>query len=356
MTIIIAEAGVNHNGSIKKAFKLVDAAKKASADIVKFQKFYSEDLASSLAKKANYQKINTNADLSQLKMLSKLELSDDEFVELKYYCDAQKIEFLASAFDHRSLEFLISKLGLKKLKIASGEINNDPFLLHHSKYNCDIILSTGMSNIEEIKHALSVLAYGYLTTSNAIPSKDELEECFNSKEGKTILETKVSLLHCTSEYPTSLESVNLRAMQLIRETFNLNTGYSDHTIGFLTSIAAAAQEAHIIEKHFTIDKNLEGPDHKSSLDPEELRLMCGEIRKIEKILGTKKKIPTSIELENLLLVRKSIIAIREIKIGEKFTENNIGIKRPGTGISPQFFWHFLGKKSKKNYLKDDLIS
>ena len=250
----------------------------------------------------------------------------------------------------------MKELGLKKLKIASGEITNAPLLLSHSRYNCDIILSTGMATIDEIRQALKILSYGYLSKSKSNPCQNDFEDCFNSSEGKKILKNKVTLLHCTSEYPTIYDNVNLRAMDTIRETFGLDTGYSDHTEGILTSIAAVAKEASIIEKHFTINKNLDGPDHRSSLEPGELKLMCREIRKIERILGSRNKSPSFGEIENLKVVRKSIIAAKTINIGEKFSEENIDIKRPGSGISPNSYWDLIGKISQKKYNKDDLIS
>ena len=325
---IIAEAGVNHNGSFNIAKELVDTAKTAGVDAIKFQTFKAQNLVSKNADKANYQKANTGNSDKQIDMLKKLELSFEEFSSLKKYCDHLGIMFLSTPFDLESLEFL-STLDIPLFKIPSGEITNLPYLIKIAQTKKDVILSTGMCEIEEIREAIEVLKkYG---TEN------------------------ISLLHCTTEYPTPFDEVNLNAMLTLKQTFNLNIGYSDHTQGIEVPVAAVAMGATIIEKHFTLDKNMDGPDHKASLNPQELMDMVSAIRNIEMAMGNGKKKPTKSEINNKKIARKSIVAVRNIKIGEVFTEDNITIKRPGDGISPMKWFDVLGKSASRDFQEDELI-
>jgi N-acetylneuraminate synthase len=355
MTIIIAEAGVNHNGDKELALSLVHAAVKAGADIIKFQTFRAEELTTQHTQQADYQIKNSNLDESQLAMLKKLELSDKAFLEIKLACDDLGIGFMSTAFDSPSLNFLVKNIGVETLKVPSGEITNAPLILEHAITGKDIILSTGMSNIDEIRNALSVIAFGYASSSGELVSDQSFRKFFKSKAAQESLKNRVTLLHCTSEYPAPFEDLNLNAMHTLEEEFNLQIGYSDHSLGIEVPIAAVAMGAKIIEKHFTLDKAMEGPDHRASIEPHELERMIKSIRNVDLSLGSpEKKIQTS-ELKNISLVRKSIVAIDAISPGEVLSKANIGIKRPGTGVSPFKYWNFLGKKSKNAYQEGDLI-
>ena len=324
---IIAEAGVNHNGSFELAYKLVDAAKNAGVDCIKFQTFKSKNLVSHTAKKAEYQKATTG-DSSQQDMLKKLELSYDEFLVLKDYCDQVGICFLSTPFDVDSIEFL-NTINMPFWKIPSGEVTNLPYLLALAKTGKPVVMSTGMCEMEEIEAAIKVL-----------------------RENGT---KEIRLLHCNTEYPTPFEDVNLKAMQTMRDAFGLEVGYSDHTKGIEVPVAAVALGATIIEKHFTLDCDMEGPDHKASLEPDELAAMVKSIRHIELAIGSGDKIPSSSEKKNIAVARKSIVAKTSIKAGEAFTEENITVKRPGTGISPMRWFDVLGKVATRNYEEDELI-
>lgn len=325
---IIAEAGVNHNGSFALACKLVDAAKKAGADCIKFQTFKAENLVSRTAKKAEYQK-KTTEDSSQQDMLKKLELSFDEFLQLKKYCEQVGICFLSTPFDFDSVAFLDS-IDMPFWKVPSGEVTNLPYLLALAKTGKPVVMSTGMCNMEEIREAILVL--------------------------KTNGTKDIKLLHCNTEYPTPFEDVNLKAMQTMQETFHLEVGYSDHTKGIEVPIAAVALGATIIEKHFTLDRNMEGPDHRASLEPNELAAMVSAIRNIEKSLGTGLKEPSTSEKKNIAVARKSIVAKTKIKAGDIFTEKNITVKRPGTGISPMKWFEVLGTNAVRDFDEDELIT
>jgi N-acetylneuraminate synthase len=350
---VIAEAGVNHNGSIHLAKKLIDSASEAGADAVKFQTFKTELLVSINAPKADYQIQTTNSDESQYLMLKKLELSEEDHFILMDYCKNKNIQFLSTPFDYSSLRFLVDKLDLPIIKISSGELTNAPFLLQVARTKKKVILSTGMSSLEEITRALGVLTYGYLY--DYFPNHDEdFFEVF--LKGKEVLKEKVTILHCTSEYPTPLEEVNLRAMDTLKETFDLKVGLSDHTPGIIVPLAAIGRDAHVIEKHFTLDKTLPGPDHKASLEPGELKNMIEGIRQIEKALGSAEKQPTTSEEKNKDVARKSLVAFRSIKKGETFTEDNISIKRPGTGLSPFRYWDMIGKIADRDYKEDELLN
>jgi len=327
---IIAEAGVNHNGSIELAFKLVDAAIEAGVDAVKFQTYKSENLVSKNTQKAEYQKKTTNSSESQFEMLKKLELSFDAYRKLNNYCQDKNIIFLSTPFDHSSINFLY-ELNLKFFKIPSGEITNLPYLRHIGSLAKQVILSTGMSTLKEVGDALAIL----------IDSGTKKEN--------------ITVLHANTMYPTPMEDVNLRAMQTIQKEFDVSVGYSDHTIGIEVDIAAVAMGATMIEKHFTLDKTMRGPDHIASLEPKELKAMVTAIRNIEKAVGKNIKTVSPSELENKNIVRKSITAKCSIKKGERLTEDNLIIKRPGTGISPMNWDKILGTVAKNDYQADELI-
>lgn len=329
-TIFIAEAGVNHNGEIQKAIQLIDIAAKVGADYVKFQTFRSENLSSSIAKKADYQLQTTDQKESQLAMLKKLELSKEDHFQLIDHCKKRKISFLSTAFDLESLAFLNS-LNMDFFKIPSGEITNFPYLIQISSYKKPIILSTGMANLSEIEAALDVLL------SNSL-SRD-----------------LVTVLHCNTEYPTPFQDVNLKAMLSIRNTFGVKVGYSDHTQGIEVALAAVAMGACVIEKHFTIAKNLPGPDHKASLEPHELNALVSGIRNIELAMGDGIKRPSESEKKNRDIARKSIIAKRNISKGEDLSEENCTTKRPGSGISAMRWNEVMGKKAIRDFGQDELI-
>ena len=352
--LIIAEAGVNHNGDINLAHKLIDAAKNANADVVKFQTAKAEMLVSKYAEKAEYQKQTTAANENQLDMLNKITLKYEDFIELKRHCEEIGLGFLSTPFESESLHFLVNECQMEWLKIPSGEITNAPFLLEVARTGKNIILSTGMSTLGEIEMALGILSFGYLYDKNPASMYDFLR-AYAEAQKTGILKEKISLLHCTTEYPTPFNEVNLAAMDTMRQAFGLPTGYSDHTPGIAISMAAAARGATIIEKHFTLDKNLPGPDHKASLEPNELKNMVDGIRQIEQSIGDGVKIPTEHEYGNMKIARKSLIAKRAIKVGETFTEENITVKRPATGISPLQYWQILGTTSKKNYEEDQIL-
>lgn len=325
---IIAELGDNHNGKPEYAFQLVDKAVEAGVDCVKFQVFKTEEIISFKAEKAEYQIANTGNDENQFEMVKKLELGFDVYVKLYEYCKKKNIDFLATAFDLPSADFL-DHLGMPFWKIPSGEITNLPLLIRIAKSNKPIIMSTGMCTMEEIKTAIHVL--------------------------KTHGAGIIRLLHCNTEYPTPYKDVNLRAMATMRETFGVEVGYSDHTSGIEVPIAAVAMGAAIIEKHFTLDKNMEGPDHKASLTPNELKAMVQAIRNTECALGDSVKKPSPSESKNITIARKSIVARRPIKAGEIFTEENLAVKRPGNGLSPMMWFEVLGQVSQSDYELDEMI-
>ena len=329
-TFIIAEAGVNHNGSVQTAKKLIDVAVEAGADAVKFQTFKTENLVSKNDEKANYQKETTNANESQYEMIKKLELDLETHKELISYCNEKNIMFLSTPFDHESI-VLLDMLGLEIFKIPSGEITNLPYLREIGKLSKKVILSTGMADIGEIEDALDILM-----------------------QAGTVKE-HITVLHANTMYPTPMEDVNLRAMVTIGNTFKVAYGYSDHTLGIEVPVAAVAMGASVIEKHFTLDKEMQGPDHKASLEPDELKAMVTSIRNIEKALGDGIKKPSKSERPNMEIVRKSIVASREIKKGEILTKENITVKRPGTGISPMHWDEIVGIVARRDYKADDLI-
>ena len=355
-TLIIAEAGVNHNGEEKLAFKLVDAAKKAGADIVKFQTFKAKKLVTTSAKQAEYQIENTQKEESQFEMLSRLELSYEAHSRLLKYCEELDIEFLSTAFDSESLKFLVEDLGLKRLKIPSGDITNAPLVLEHARTGCDLIVSTGMATLAEIETVLGVIAFGYTASHEDVPSTDAFQAAYYSEKGQSALKKKVTVLHCTTEYPAPIADINLKAMDALSHAFNVPVGYSDHSKGITIPIAAVARGAKVIEKHFTLDNEMEGPDHKASLEPKELDSMVSAIRDIELALGDGIKGPRPSEIKNKAIARKSIVAAKNISKGEVFNTNNLQIKRPGEGLSPYLYWELLGEKSTNSYQEGEMIN
>ena len=324
---IIAEAGVNHNGSFDLACRMIDAAKKAGVDCIKFQTFNSRNLVTRDARKAEYQQ-KTTGDSSQEEMLKKLELTHDEFLALKKHCDAIGIRFLSTPFELESIDFL-NTIDMPFWKIPSGEITNYPYLLAIAKTGKPVVMSTGMCEMDEIGAAIKVL-----------------------KENGT---KDIKLLHCNTEYPTPFEDVNLRAMRTMRDTFGLEVGYSDHTPGIEVPIAAVAMGATIIEKHFTLDRNMEGPDHKASLEPDELAAMVRAIRNVEVALGTGTKEPSDSEKKNIAIARKSLVAAKKIRKGELLTAENLTAKRPGSGVSPMKWPEVIGTNAVRDFEEDELI-
>lgn len=354
-TYIIAEAGVNHNGSIQIAKKLIDVAAESGADAIKFQTFKADKLVSKIAPKAEYQMQTTDVNETQYNMLKKLELTDSMHEEIFQYCKFKKIEFLSTPFDAESLNLLVNKFQLRTIKVPSGEITNGPFLLQISRMQRPMIISTGMSTLSDVEKALSVIAYGLINEHHDYPSQNDIIQAYSSESGQKALKNNVTLLHCTTEYPAPFHEVNLQAMKTLKAAFGLPIGFSDHTPGTSIPVAAVALGATVIEKHFTLDKEMEGPDHKASLNPDELKYMIQSIREVEAALGSPQKRPTSSELKNKDVARKSIVASKEIREGEVFTSENLAIKRPGNGISPMEYWSLLGKKATKKYAQDDLI-
>ena len=326
--IVIAEAGVNHNGSFELAKKMVDAAKEAGVDYVKFQTFNPQKLVSKYAEKAKYQKETTGSDETQLQMLQKLTLTEDNFLSLRDYCKEVGIGFISTPFDLDSIAFL-ETFDMDFWKVPSGEVTNLPYLEAIARTKRKVVMSTGMCNMNEIQDAMEVL----------------------KKNGTT----EITLLHCNTQYPTPYEHVNLSAMSTIKDTLHKEVGYSDHTQGIEVPIAAVAMGATVIEKHFTLDKNMEGPDHKASLDPTELKQMVSAIRNIETAIGNGLKEPSSSELTNKAVARKSIVASREIKQGEILSEYNLTTKRPGTGISPMKWYEVIGKAAARDFSEDEII-
>ena len=329
-TLIIAEAGVNHNGDIKLAKQLIDAAADSGADYVKFQTFSADRIVTKSADKAEYQKKFSDSSESQYEMLKRLELSVEMHLELIEHCEQRLIKFLSTGFDIKSVDLLVG-LGLNLLKIPSGEITNLPFLRYTGSLGLPVILSSGMSTMKEIGDALSIL------------------------EQTGLRRDKITVLHCTTEYPTPMDEVNLRAMNNIRNTLGVAVGYSDHTVGIEVSIAAVALGASVIEKHFTIDRSLPGPDHKASLEPIELGEMVKAIRNVEVALGSDVKRPTNSEIKNMRIARKSILAGRKIEVGEILSASNLVVKRPGDGVSPMHWDQLIGQIASRNYLPDEMI-
>ena len=334
--LVIAEAGVNHDGDLTKAMQLIDAAADSGADVVKFQTFKAQHLVTTKAELAQYQRrvsahhIGEPDSNSQLRLLEKLQLTREDHTKLKEHCDRRGIEFFSTAFDLGSLDLLM-EMGARRVKIPSGEITNLPYLRKVATFNCDVIMSTGMADLSEVADAINCL------------------------EAAGLPKNKITVLHCTTEYPAPIEDVNLRAMVTMRETFGLRVGYSDHTEGIDVPIAASALGAAVIEKHFTLDQKASGPDHAASIEPPELKRMVQGIRRIELALGSEKKKCTSSERQNLPLVRKSIVAAKAIRKGELFSEENLTVKRPASGISPMLWDSVIGKQASRSFAPDEQI-
>jgi len=352
---IIAEAGVNHNGNVDMAMRLVDVAVAAGADAVKFQTFRTDLVVTDSAPKAAYQLRMVPGD-KQRQMLKDLELSPNDFVALSDYCRRQNIEFMSTPFDKPSLDLLVDDIKIKRIKIPSGEITNGPLLLRAASKGLPIIMSTGMSTLDDIEVALSVLALGYVNSSATPNSMNDFSVAYNSPQGMASLKKNVSLLHCTTQYPAPYDAVNLKAIDALRDYFGLPVGYSDHTLGISIAIGAVARGATIIEKHITLDRALPGPDHSASLQPDELCLLIEGIRNIEAAYGDGIKKPHVSEIDNKAIARRSLVAFESIRKGEIFTVNNLTAKRPGTGISPMKFWDYIGRPAKRDYNADDLIT
>jgi N,N'-diacetyllegionaminate synthase len=329
-TLIIAEAGVNHNGCLDMARRLIDVAADAGADVIKFQTFTADKLVTATAKKANYQKQTTTQNETQVMMLKGLELTYDMHIILKEHCKNRNITFFSTGFDIESVQFL-ANFGLECFKIPSGEMTNLPYLRHVGSYGKQIFLSTGMATVDEIQAAI-----------------ERLEEAGTPR-------SKIVVLHCNTAYPTPMKDVNLRAMQRMRDMFGVDVGYSDHTLGIEVAIAAVALGASVIEKHITLDRTLPGPDHRASVEPQELKALVRGIRNIEKALGDGQKKPMQSELENIAAVRKSLVAAEPIEQGAMFTSDNLTVKRPGTGLSPMCWDDVVGTKAKRCYAQDELI-
>ncbi len=345
MTFIIAEAGVNHNGSIENALKLIDVAKKAGASAVKFQIFFSENLTTEKAQLANYQKKNQKIKKNQRELLKSLELKKSDYRKLQSYAKKVKIEFLITPFGIEELKFVQEDLKLLNIKISSGEITNGPFLeLASSKSNL-LILSTGMSNFDEIDQALNIIYNGSKNRDKFLKLSD-----INS-----LSKPKVVLLHCTSDYPTNLKNVNLKAMIKMQQRYNLDIGYSDHTLDSITAICAVANGAKVIEKHITLSKNQIGPDHLASMEPESFKQFVNQIKSVEVLMGSSQKKSTKNENITKALVRKSIVAKKKIIKGDIFNFNNLTVKRPANGMSPMKLWDLIGKKANRKFDKDELI-
>lgn len=352
--MIIAEAGVNHNGSAETALQLIDAAAQAGADAVKFQTYRTERVMVVDAPKADYQTLNTSPTETQFQMVKKLELDESAHRRLKAHAKEAKIAFISTAFDTESLDFLLS-LEVPFLKIASGEIENAPLLLRAARSGKKILLSTGMADLGEIEAALSALAFGYIASNGQQPCRASFRRAYDSDEGQNALKGRVTLLHCTTEYPAPFSEVNLRVLATLRQSFDLPVGYSDHTEGTAVPVAAAALGATVLEKHLTLDRTLPGPDHKASLEPLEFARMVREIRQVESSLGNSVKRPTPSELRNRDIARKSIVAACPIDLSEIYTDQNLAVKRPYGGRSPMEYYDLLGKRADRFYQEDEVI-
>lgn len=351
---VIAEAGVNHNGDPERAIALVEAAAAAGADAVKFQTFNPGALATRTAPQADYQVRNEGDSGGQYAMLRRLVLSHEAHHQVLAESRRRGIAFLSSPFDAASASFLIENLGLRRLKLGSGELTNAPLLLEVAQAGCELIVSTGMATLEEIRESLGVLAFGYLGEGRPT-SRADCHVLLDDPATWTVLREKVCLLHCTTEYPCPVVDVNLRAMATLADAFGLPVGYSDHTEGLQVAIAAAAREATILEKHLTQDRSLAGPDHAVSLEPGEFATMVKAVRAVSLALGSAEKVATDVERKNLAVSRKSIVAARPIREGELFSEENLAVKRPGSGRSPMDYWDLLGKPAPRDYQIEELI-
>jgi N-acetylneuraminate synthase len=351
---LIAEAGVNHNGSLDRALEMIDTAATCGADAVKFQTFRAEALASSTAAMAPYQAKRLGENGGQLAMLKALELSTEAHFVLLERCRAQRMDFLSTPFDCDSLEFLVNEIGVKAIKLGSGEITNGPLLMAAGRSRRPVILSTGMSTLEEVKTALGVLAHGALGRRGQ-PTPETFRALADDAEARRILASTVTLLHCTSAYPTPAAEVNLRAMVTMAQELSLPVGLSDHTQGIAAAIAAAALGATMIEKHFTLDRMLPGPDHQASLEPRDLSFLFSAVRDVEIALGDGIKQPTASEGANMPHARRSLVTTRAIRRGETFNEASLIAKRPATGASPLTYWSWIGRVAERDYDADEVV-
>ena len=352
---VIAEAGVNHNGSLSTAIDMVDVAAASGADAVKFQTFKAKAMIQEAAPKAAYQVAATGSTQSQREMIEALELSADAHLAIAQHCTSRDIRFLSTPFDHDSLELLTTALGMSTIKIPSGEVTNLPFVLDIGRRAKDIILSTGMCTMREIELALKVLAFAFdSSTTGRSPSRAELAAPLSDVE-RSLLVGRVTVLQCTTEYPAPIEEANLRAMLAMRDAFGLAVGYSDHTLGSTAAITAVALGASMIEKHFTLDKHQQGPDHRASLEPDELKSYIRAIRDVTSSMGDGIKAPSMSEKKNIEIARKSIVASRRITKGEKFSADNLTFKRPGTGRQPIEYFELLATTAERSYEEDEQI-
>ena len=352
---VIAEAGVNHNGDLGLGKQLIDIAARAGAGAVKFQTFQAARLVTADAPKAAYQRQTTDPTQSQHEMLQRLELSPSDHEVLIDHAHGRGIDFLSTPFDTVSVDLLTQQFGLRTIKVGSGDVTNAPLLLAVARSADRVILSTGMSNLAEVEEALAALAFGFTAAAERSPNPTSFAQAFASAEGKAALRERVTLLHCTTEYPAPFGDVNLRAMTTLSEAFGVPVGYSDHTPGIHVALAAVARGARVIEKHVTVDRTLPGPDHAASLEPEELYRMVCQIRELEDALGDGRKHPTPSEWQNRDVARKSLVAARPILAGEAFTEDNLTCKRPGTGLSPTLYWSYLDRSASRAYATDEMI-
>ncbi|MCG3175898.1 MAG: N,N'-diacetyllegionaminic acid synthase [Candidatus Omnitrophica bacterium] len=351
---IIAEAGVNHNGSLRLALRLVDAARRAGADAVKFQTFRTEDVVTRSAPMAAYQRRNLGRSGSQWEMIRRLELSEADHRRLAERCRRAGIEFMSTPFDARSVDLLV-RLGVKRLKVPSGEITNAPLLLRIARTRLPLVVSTGMSTMDEVRAALGVLCWGWTSAAGDRPSRAAFAKALKTGRSRKLLRDRVTLLHCTTQYPAPAEEANLRAMGTLREEFGTPVGLSDHTPGIAVSIAAVALGASVIEKHLTLDKKLPGPDHKASLDPAEMAQLVLSARQVSGALGDGRKRPADCELSNRLIARRSLVAARDIRRGQILGPQDLAAKRPSSGVSPFRYWDLLGRKADRDYRADDRI-
>jgi N-acetylneuraminate synthase len=347
--VVIAEAGVNHNGSLQTALELVDAAADAGADVVKFQTFKADALASALAPKAVYQVSRTGNEESQLEMLRRLELPAETHRAIIARCVQKHIRFLSSAFDVNSVTLLVDEFGLEELKLGSGELTNAPLLLAAAHTGRRLIVSTGMSTLAEVEQALGVIAFGFTEGANAAPGPAAFAAALTQSSAWDALRDRVTLLHCTTDYPAAATDANLRAMETLHAAFGLKVGYSDHTEGIAISIAAAARGAVMIEKHLTLDRTFPGPDQAASLEPGEFRDLVAAIRAVELSIGSGIKEPTAAESRNRTVARKSLVAARAVYKGQIFTAENIALKRPGSGRPPMQYWSTIGMVANRDY-------
>jgi N-acetylneuraminate synthase len=354
-TLVIAEAGVNHNGSVERAMKLIDAAADAGADVVKFQTFRAELVVTGSAPKAEYQNRTTPVKESQLDMIRALQLSEASHRRMIAHAKKRGIEFLSTPFDEPSVDFLVKGLKLRRLKVPSGEITNAPLLLKVASTGLPLIISTGMATTDEVRRALGVVAFGYLRP-NVRPSREAFEAAYFSLEGRMVLSERVTLLQCTTEYPSPYDEANILVMDAYREIFGLRAGLSDHTPGIQVAIAAVARGAAVIEKHMTLSRSLPGPDHKASLEPHEFKSLVQATRRTQSALGSGIKSLSASEAKNVPIARKSLVTLRAVSAGEKFTRYSVTAKRPGTGIDPFCFWEVVGKRAARNIAPDEVIA